>query len=200
MSVVIDKFSEIEKLDEMRRMGLISEKDFELQKKVLLNQSTQSKNQQAVERYVVPKCSFIKANIWFWKRGLNWVGRSTRAEYWWSVLGLSLEILLLGFVCGMFMNEERMETVFNILNIIIFIPMLTLTIRRIHDTGRSAKFLLWPFIVFIVSLVLLIIPPIGVIGMILAGFVGFGVSIAVFIFSLLPSQPQKNIYDEDVFD
>ena len=195
MSVVTDKFAEIEKLDEMRRMGILSEKDFELQKKVLLNQATQSSEQNDI--YVVPKYSFMEAYKRFWSRWLDWQGRSTRAEYWYAQLGLFLSAILIFFAIAFYMNENGIELVTNIIIIVLVVPMLTLTIRRIHDTGRSAKFLLWPIIALIVSLILLLIPPIGAFAMLLSGLISLGVNIAVCVFSLLPSQPHKNIYDPE---
>ena len=190
MSVTINKLEEIEKLDEMRRMGILSEKDFELQKKVLLNQATQT---QSSETYVIPTYSFLEANWRFWTKALDWKSRATRAEYWW----VCLAVMLMAFVViALFGESEIVQIIFGV---VLFIPATTLVIRRIHDTGHSAKFLLWPIIASVISLVLFFIPPLMFIGMIIAGIISFGVDIAVLVFSLLPSQPHKNIYDAEVF-
>lgn len=195
MSVVMDKFAEIEKLDEMRKMGLLSEKDFELQKKVLLNQATPSLGQNDV--YVVPKYSFIEANICFWKRLLDWKGRSTRAEYWYVCLSMFLTLTVLVFGLALYVDEKSLEFIINSIQIVVYILMLTLTIRRIHDTGHSAKFLFWPIIAILISLVLFIIPPLFIVAAAIAGIISFGVSVALFVFSILPSQPHKNRYDSE---
>ena len=80
-------------------------------------------------------------------------GRASRAEYWWFVLFCMLG----GFVFGM------MESIINAatgtqggptllsgaFNLATLIPSLAAGWRRMHDSGRSGLYLLYPLIVMI---------------------------------------------------
>ena len=208
MSVVTDKFAEIEKLDKMRRMGLLSEKDFELQKKVLLNQISHSSGQgttQSSDIYVVPQYSFKEANIRFWRRWLDWRGRSTPAEYWYPLVGIILfalcYMLIMALIFGSSFSEKEEIIEFIFIGIII-IPCITCTIRRIHDTGRSAKIILWSLIVDLICIFLLLlsIPLVSILATLVMNISGTVIGAIAFVYTLLPSQPHKNIYDPDFFD
>lgn len=188
MSVTMNKLEEIEKLDEMRRMGILSEKDFELQKKVLLSQTGIA---QTAETYIVPRYSCWEAIKRFWGNSLDWKGRATRAEYWWGGLG-TLPVILIMFI--LFGDTDFTVTM---IGVIIFIPAITLLIRRIHDTGRSAKFLWAPVIAGLISIIMSFSLSSAIIARIFEFVVNFVVDIMVLVFSFLPSQPHKNKYDPE---
>lgn len=187
MSVVTDKFAEIEKLDEMRRMGLLSDKDYELQKTVLLKQVGKCET----ETYVIPTYSCWEAIKRFWGNSLDWKGRATRAEYWWGGLG-ALPVILIMFI--LFGDTDFTVTM---IGVIIFIPAITLLIRRIHDTGRSAKFLWAPVIAGLISVIMSFSLSSAIIARIFEFIVNLVVDMMVLVFSLLPSQPHKNKYDPE---
>lgn len=82
------------------------------------------------------KMAFIN---WF-----NFDDRSRRAEYWKFVAVYNL-ILLIVFIICVFLNEYRILTgfvsflPFFVVHVVHFIPSLSLSVRRIHDTGHSSK-------------------------------------------------------------
>ena len=75
-------------------------------------------------------------------------GRASRSEYWWFALGSFLISLVIKFVFGIF---DMGETAISIYSIFIFIPSIAVSVRRLHDIGKSG----WYYLVFAVSLFLM---------------------------------------------
>lgn len=91
-------------------------------------------------------------------------GRATRPEYWWFFLFLFLGGIVCGFFDGFLFGAGTYETeitenslkatanangpLATIFNLGTIIPMLAAGWRRMHDTGRSGLYLLYPFIAF----------------------------------------------------
>lgn len=99
---------------------------------------------------------------WFfqaWKRTFNIKGRARRKEYWYFHLINSLiftGIVLLGVFMGLGkeMEQDKVSTfgmVYGVISVIfmlaIFIPTITVTIRRLHDTSHSAWWLILPILI-----------------------------------------------------
>ena len=87
----------------------------------------------------IPSLDFMTAVKLAFARIKDMEGRSRRSEFWWFYLFSQL----LGLVtCG-------------IGGLVCFIPMMAVTVRRLHDTGRSGWwFFLFIILVFIISFVL----------------------------------------------
>lgn len=110
---------------------------------------------------------------------VNFSGRAGRAEYWWWTLFSALVYLplyliyLLGIVTVVANPYDfpALLVLAGVLMVIVwlglFLPSLAMLIRRIHDLGYSGFFYFFSFIPF-------------------AG------SIIIFVFTLMPSQPQAN--------
>ena len=103
---------------------------------------------------------------------LNFSGRATRAEFWWFLLiALVVGLFLLGrlsgsafwglsfyFVFGLF---QLLISLVALLPVMYLVVMPAVTVRRLHDTGRSARWLLlcivllagWGVIAGVVNLV-----------------------------------------------
>ncbi|MDO4608214.1 MAG: DUF805 domain-containing protein [Clostridia bacterium] len=77
---------------------------------------------------------------------LNFKGRATRPEYWW--------VFLINWLLTFLIN--LIPVLGALLSLIIIIPNLALTVRRLHDTGKSGWYAFISFIP-IVGTVLLII-------------------------------------------
>jgi uncharacterized membrane protein YhaH (DUF805 family) len=111
-----------------------------------------------------------------WQRATDFSGRSRRTEYWmfqlFNVL-VALAVGLLAFGCGALVSEKDginfLAMCMGMFGLVSFIPALSITIRRLHDIGKSGW---WYFIAFV--------PLIG--GLILL------------IFTLLDSDPDRNEY------
>ncbi|MFI2811853.1 MULTISPECIES: DUF805 domain-containing protein [Microbulbifer] len=99
-------------------------------------------------------------------------GRARRKEYWYFVLFNILISLVLGAVdsaTGMFHPETGLGTVSGIYALLVLVPSIAVTVRRLHDTGRSG----WWFL-------LALIPVLG--------------TIVLLVFMLLDSEPGRNEY------
>lgn len=66
----------------------------------------------------------------------DFTGRARRSEYWWFYLFAQL---VSSFTCG-------------IGGLVCFIPMMAVTVRRLHDTGRSGWWYFLPLIVMLVGM------------------------------------------------
>jgi uncharacterized membrane protein YhaH (DUF805 family) len=90
-------------------------------------------------------------------------GVATRPEYWWFVL--------FGFLGSLVFALTGLEALRFLWSLALLCPGITVTVRRLHDTGRSAWWLLlW----------------ITIIG-----------GLVIFVFTLLPSKLYNNPYASD---
>lgn len=109
-----------------------------------------------------------------------WKGRATRSEYWWWTLFVVLVTLPFNIFYQISIQGAIAAGSFDIFNgayflllivaLALFLPGLSMLIRRLHDTDRSGG---WYWIV-------------------LVPFVG---SIVLLVFVLLPSTPGPNRFD-----
>jgi uncharacterized membrane protein YhaH (DUF805 family) len=86
-------------------------------------------------------------------------GRARRTEYWMFMLFHALIIFFLAFLSGMMVEAEWMNIPIFLLVIYIlmsFLPALAITIRRLHDTGKSGWFYILTFIPYVGGIILLI--------------------------------------------
>lgn len=82
------------------------------------------------------------------KNALNFKGKSSRREYWMAVAVNALVSLILSFTALPFIYDTQIygvasTSVISLYEIIIFVPMLALTVRRIRDVGKSPWNILW---------------------------------------------------------
>ena len=86
-------------------------------------------------------------------------GRASRAEYWWFALFATLVNFPILIVLGLLMNADAPKAIIVLLWLIAFaatvIPAIALSVRRLHDTGRSGAFYLLTLVPF-GSIVLLV--------------------------------------------
>lgn len=88
---------------------------------------------------------------------IDFNGRATRKQYWMYTLFYIILSFLAGFVSA-FLGETFYKIVSVVLGLGFFLPSLSIAARRLHDTDRSAWWLLLllPFINVIGSIVLLV--------------------------------------------
>lgn len=95
----------------------------------------------------------------FWEKGLDFKGRTSRKDYWMTVLTMFIASIIIGFVLGLFFpfsynvnyvtgDIQTSGSQIGILisavwEIAVIIPSLAMTIRRLHDIGKSGW---WIFI------------------------------------------------------
>ena len=127
---------------------------------------------------------FTQAIKTFFQKYVDFTGRASRSEYWWVALGfliiqtpiffatITVEMFSLINTGGLTLEDPTNLTTYDGVAIVISIvalliglatllPSLTLTVRRLHDTGKSAWFLLMVLIPIagpIIMLVFFLLP------------------------------------------
>jgi len=87
------------------------------------------------------------------KKYLDFKGRASRSEFWYFFLFYTLASFLIGFVIGFLMSPYGESALLSVLIIVfvgLFIPALSVTVRRFHDFGVSG----WMYCAFIVPYVI----------------------------------------------
>jgi uncharacterized membrane protein YhaH (DUF805 family) len=101
-----------------------------------------------------------------WRKYAQFSGRARRPEYWYFVLFNFLITFGLGIIDGIlpFTSEgSGLGILGGLYSLAVLIPSLAVTIRRLHDTGRSGWWVLIsliPLIGFIILIVFLCSPSI----------------------------------------
>jgi uncharacterized membrane protein YhaH (DUF805 family) len=103
------------------------------------------------------------------KNYANFNGRARRKEYWMFVLFSAILVFIVAIIDKM-IGSHLVITI--ILVLVLFLPNLAVTVRRLHDTSKSGWWVLLQFI-----------PCIG--------------SIIMFVFCVLDSTPGSNQYGEN---
>ncbi len=75
-------------------------------------------------------------------------GRATRSEYWYFVLFLIIVSILSNFI-SILMGSDLAGL---IIQVIFWIPSLSVSIRRMHDVNKSGWFILVPIYSFILTI------------------------------------------------
>ena len=92
--------------------------------------------------------NFIEAVQVCFKKYATFGGRARRSEYWWWCLFICLISIVAGILDAVVFGNpstEQMGPLEIIINLVIFLPGLTVSVRRLHDIGKSGK---WLFIMF----------------------------------------------------
>lgn len=94
----------------------------------------------------------VKAYQSFWKNYVNFKDRTSRAGYWYVVLVnaiIGIIIYALSFIAVM-MESSGLAMVASVLSIVYalatIIPTIALSVRRLHDIGKSG---IWYLIIFV---------------------------------------------------
>lgn len=124
----------------------------------------------------------FKAYAMMFKNYSNFSGRSRRSEYWGATVANFLIMLVAGFL-AFFMFYDHMVAIapyleytddfstvmrlmqplmwyfviFILYAIILIIPSISLTVRRLHDTGKSGWCYLLSFIPYVGSIIILVL-------------------------------------------
>ena len=66
----------------------------------------------------------------------NFKGRSSRSAYWWFILFTQIVQII---------TQSLVSSIGALISLGFFIPSVSVSARRLHDIGRSAKWLILPF-------------------------------------------------------
>jgi uncharacterized membrane protein YhaH (DUF805 family) len=106
---------------------------------------------------------FVSAIKKGFKGYVVWNARSTRSEYWWWVLFTLIVGIVATIIDSVVFGSESMGAgwLSIIATIALFLPGLSLIVRRLHDTDRSGWWfwiILVPIVGVIVLLVFMLLP------------------------------------------
>ena len=99
---------------------------------------------------------------WYLKVLKNYVGfggRARRKEYWMFTLFstiFALVAMVLDNVLGLASEQLHYGPIYGLYALAVFLPSLAVCVRRLHDTGRSAWWLLIAFVPLLGAIVLLV--------------------------------------------
>ncbi|QDU07706.1 DUF805 domain-containing protein [Gimesia aquarii] len=89
------------------------------------------------------------------KKYAEFNGRARRMEYWMFTLFNFIIAFVLNMLVG-FVGEPMLVALPALYGLFVFIPGIAVTVRRLHDTGRSGWWILIVFVPLIGGLVLLV--------------------------------------------
>lgn len=113
-----------------------------------------------------------KAFISMFENAFDFKGRATRSEYWYVVLVNFIIGFILGFMSGLFednMIGKLADILTIIYQIVIIIPVISLTVRRLHDANISGFVYLAYYIYYILVVIVDVFYVLAVIGGSFAG-------------------------------
>jgi len=82
------------------------------------------------------------------KKYFNFKGRASRAEFIWWHIYLIVISLLLGMALSNFLTNKQFEAFSSIYGLLMLIPNISLTVRRLHDSSNSGWLLLICFVLW----------------------------------------------------
>lgn len=91
--------------------------------------------------------NFTEAVSSVFSKFITFDGRARRAEYWYYALFVFIISLITGFLGSL---------ISNVVSLVLFIPGISVCVRRLHDIGKSGLWLLVAFIPLVGAIVLLV--------------------------------------------
>lgn len=112
----------------------------------------------------------VKATKEFFARYVDFKGRTSRADFWWAVLGVFLISFVVGIVCsllgGTMTATESVDPaayfsnagniIYVIWCLVLILPGIAICVRRLHDTNKSGWLYLLNLIPFIGGIILFV--------------------------------------------
>lgn len=107
-------------------------------------------------------CPPMEAFKRFFTKYATFSGRASRSEFWWSTLFITLAQLVLYFISFFIFSGNSafidvlalvIYPIQSLLSVVIFIPKLAISVRRLHDSNRTGWWILVPIILEIISVI-----------------------------------------------
>lgn len=110
-----------------------------------------------------PKTGYIDAIKKGFKGYVVWNARSTRSEYWWWTLFVIVVTVVASLIDSVLFSTSLngIGPINGIAALVLFLPGLSVAIRRLHDTDRTGWWMwinLIPIIGFIIFIVFVLMP------------------------------------------
>jgi len=74
----------------------------------------------------------------------TFTGRAPRSEYWWFSLFTALISVLGGVISATLYGDPGEPTLYDITGLLLLLPSVAVSIRRLHDVNKSGWWLLYP--------------------------------------------------------
>lgn len=81
-------------------------------------------------------------------------GRTSREDFWWAVLGNVILMAVLGFILGLLGSFGNV--ILTLISLVLAVPAIAMWVRRLHDTNKSALYLLFALIPLVGCILLLV--------------------------------------------
>jgi len=100
--------------------------------------------------------------IRMWQNYINFSGRANRKEYWYAILLQLLIVIILQVAAALAQNlnvpllQLLISVIILIFSLASLCPTFAIAFRRLHDTGRSAWWMLILFVPIVGVVVLLV--------------------------------------------
>ena len=149
---------------------------------------------------------------WFFKCIRNYVnfsGRARRTEFWYFIL-FSCLLLIVAMALDVVCFNTPYGVFYLLVALFLFLPQLAVSARRLHDTGRTSKWLLWNYLALLAwAVAALVLSGLSAcsgsttasrlfLGVLCGGCVFFFVWEIVFlVWFCLPGTPGENRYGPD---
>ncbi|WP_232154295.1 DUF805 domain-containing protein [Staphylococcus gallinarum] len=88
-------------------------------------------------------CEMLEAYKDFWKRYVDFKGKSNRLQFWTPVLIHIIVVFVvaligvISFITGAFIISAILSALVGIFGLAIIVPMIAVTLRRFYDAGRK---------------------------------------------------------------
>ncbi|MDO4175847.1 MAG: DUF805 domain-containing protein [Bacillota bacterium] len=83
-------------------------------------------------------------------------GRARRSEYWWFALFNFIVTAILSFIWGIIFGTDSTNILTTIYSLAVFLPGLAVSVRRMHDIGKSGAWILIGFIPIVGTILMII--------------------------------------------
>ena len=143
MPEVLMDIEKLEKLNSLKEKGVITQEEFDEQKKIILKQGNTPESYNRIAKFVKDLWNNYLGCL---KKYFKFSGRATRYEFWGFALVSFLISLVLGIIDSIAQTEDILRALFAL---IIFLPSITVSCRRLHDAGKSAWNLFMPYLILI---------------------------------------------------
>lgn len=104
-------------------------------------------------------CPPQEAFLRFFRKYVTFSGRASRSEYWWWALISILVVAVLRYLANI--TDDKLEVLITVWSLGTLVPGLALSVRRLHDTGRSGGWIALPMALEAVGVVMMLIGTAG---------------------------------------
>lgn len=85
----------------------------------------------------------------------NFKGRASRSEYWYFIL-FSFLFMIAAMLLDKLIFGKPQSVFYFLFALFVFLPQVAVMVRRLHDTNRSGKIVLWYYLAGIVFILLFV--------------------------------------------